>query len=184
MPNQLTTKPIEFQDTLDNASIQLDKTIDRELSILIKKSTKTIAVVETLTNGALSYRLSKIIKDHHQWLGAVICASPIALIKMVAMTPQAVQVPASSPEFAQSLLDCITHRLKSDIYITVTGAQGQPDQTSITQKAKIVVAIQCDGERRIKALELEGDKSTIQLKAVQSALMILKQWLTAKTLGG
>ena len=173
-----------FQDVIDLAVIHLDRSLDTELSGLIKRSKKTIVVVETITNGALCNRLSRITRATDQFLGGLVCPTTLSQMRLLAMPVPILKHHPATSAFVEGVLECIERRMKSDIYVTVTGVQHQPDLSSIKRKGVIIVGIQYDGERRIKQLELEGDATTIRNKAVQAALMILKQWLSAKSPGG
>jgi len=169
---------------MDLAMLHLDKSIDTELAGLIKRSKKTIVVVETITNGALSSRLAKIMRAGEQFLGGLICPTTQSQLRLLALPVPILKHHPATSAFVEGVLDCIEKRIKSDIYVTVTGVQHQPQVESITKKGVIIVGIQYDGERRIKQLELEGDTTTIRNKAVQAVLMILKQWIDARSAGG
>jgi len=168
-----------FQNEFDNARIQLDEKIDYDVAQLLQKSKATVSIAESITSGHILSRFSSLPNYDLFLHGGVVCQHPRSFMTFCGVSPTDLSSALLKPqELASLMLDQIYMQTKSSICISSAGhiEKKQNDELS----AKVFLGFRVHDEKKIKALELIGKKTTLFKQAAQAALAFLRHQINTK----
>lgn len=155
-----------FQQELDSATLDFDKNLHHELGLLLRKQKRTIAIVESVTGGEIGYRLTELSKSETILVGGFVCKTPLMLIQILGVSPATIREHGEgSEEVVKEIISGLQKRIKSDIYLAITGT--------------IAIGYKSNNEEKYKEIKLTGLPQIVRQQATRTTLMYLKQWLTS-----
>jgi PncC family amidohydrolase len=177
---ELTNEGLHFfQDDLDAEAIHFDENLDRDVSSLLKKSTLTLSVAESLTGGMIGERLTRMAGSSAFFLGGVICYHPKTKVSLLGVSPSVIRDSGVvSKEVALAMAEGCKKRFYTDICISTTGAAGPATEAYPADKiGEVHIGFAFKSDSRVKSFRFEGNRDHIRRKTTQAALGFLKYWL-------
>jgi PncC family amidohydrolase len=160
----------QFQELLDQASVNVNSRLERKVANLLRKHNHTIAVAESLTGGLISQRLTKLPRSSDFFIGGVIAYHNLVKVQQVGVDPKVIaKHGVVSSETAKAMAEGIRKRFRTNIGISATGVAG-PDPLPGVPLGTVWVGISIAGDSKAKRFAFEGTREDIRLKASQAAL--------------
>jgi len=137
----------------------------------------TLAVAESLTGGLLSARVVDTPGASAVHRGAVVAYATDLKATLLGV-PRALldAVGAVDPDVALHMADGVRARLGADVGVATTGVAG-PDPQAGHPPGTVFVAVVAPTARRVRALDLAGDRVRVREQAVAAALGLLEDVL-------
>ncbi len=175
-----------FQEELDQATVQFETKLDRDVSQLLKKNKFTIAVAESLTAGLIASRLVRYAGSTSYFLGGAICYQPATKIHFCGVSPATIRNEGEvSQSVALEMAQGLKSRLQADLCISTTGVAGPAtDAYPAESVGKVFIGFSLKQKDDVKFYRFEGSRDIIRQKTTTAALAGLRQWLENQTQGG
>ena len=163
-----------FQHVLDDVSLNQKSHLGDTLKQLFKTKPYSLAVVETVTGGAVSSYLSHL--QLPTFLGATICQHP-RMLAQFGVSSDMIQ----SPELHQkAITECLLKNLRQrfvcDVAVATVGILG-PDLPQKDIVSRLFLGFSIKDRVIVKSLELTGTIRLIIENSTLAALTYLKQYL-------
>lgn len=132
---------------------------------------KTLAVAESCTGGMLGARLTAISGSSDVFLGGVVTYSNTAKTALLGVPERMItNQGAVSPPVAESMVDGIAMRLRSDAAVSITGIAGPGGGTEEKPVGTVWIGISWGGVVTSQKFHFAGDREAVRARAVQAAL--------------
>ena len=176
-------KSDNFQNLLDQSTIDFDRKVTADVNRLLKDTGITISVAESLTGGLVSGKLTHFPGSSDFFLGGVVCYTPLTKIKFCGVKPATIsQKGVVSAEVAQEMAAGIRRLTGSRISVSTTGIAGPSgDGVSVVQVGTVFIGFDLNGEIRVKRFEFSGTRTQVRNQAVNAVLGYLRNWLMQQT---
>ena len=148
------------------SELELATTIIKQL----RKTSKTLAVAESLTGGGLGAALTEVAGSSEVFLGGFTTYSDASKNKLLEVPKRLITKHTSvSEEVARVMADNVRKIFKSDFAISTTGVAG-PGKAYGKKAGTVWLAIASKKETIAIELSLSGDRATIRKATIESAL--------------
>ena len=167
---------VKIEDFLTRVVSVIGKTTEAEVSELLKKIRKTVAVAESITGGLISSKLTSQPGSSDFFIGGIV--SYHNRIKVMELGVPASAIAQESPvseKVAVAMAEGIRKRYRTDIGLSATGVAGPTSTTPPKPIGLTYIAVTSDAGTNCKELHLTGTRGEIREKAAAAALGLL--WL-------
>ena len=159
------------EGSVDMAEVVLDACRSRGL---------TIAVAESCTGGLLGARLTSIAGSSDVVLGGVIAYSNGVKERLLGVQPESLREHgAVSEQVVRAMAAGARERTGASIGVAITGVAGPGGGTVDKPVGTVWLAIDMDGRREARRVNLIGDREEIRRRATQAALDMTRRAVTA-----
>ncbi len=166
-----------FQTELDYSVLHFDRQLDQEVANLLRSGDHSLIVVESMTGGMLSERITRQTGSSEYFLGGVIAYSPLLKVQLSGVSPATLrQYGAVSQEVALEMVRGGKKWAKSTCGVSVTGFAG-PSGLENSSVGLVFVGVVVNGKEKVTRFMLSGNRQSIRSQAVQAALVLLRQLL-------
>jgi nicotinamide-nucleotide amidase len=136
----------------------------------------TLATVESCTGGLISNRITKVPGSSNYFLRGYVVYSNEAKSDMLGVEPKVIQKNgAVSAEVAEALAVNARAQSGASIAISTTGIAGPTGGSEVKPVGLVYVALADDQSSHTFKFLFTGERETVQLKASQAALEILRR---------
>lgn len=156
-----------------------EETLEEVVGRMLREAGLTLAVAESCTGGLLGGRITGIPGSSDYFAGGVISYSNAVKTKLLRVAPTTLeQHGAVSPHTAREMAEGVLKATGSDIGISITGIAG-PDGGSDEKPVGMVYIGVAEKDQPARAFPYNfwGDRPTIRQRAVQEALVLLRNIL-------
>ncbi len=171
-----------LEDFFSKIMSVIGKTTDDELSDMLKKEKKTVAVAESLTGGMISERLTAVAGASLYFVGSIVCYTN--KVKVMDLGVPAGIIANEGPvceSVAITLAENIRKKFRSDIGLSATGVAGPATVSPPKPIGLTYIAISTVEKSYSKELKLSGTRQEIRQKAAQAALGLLWMELSGQS---
>lgn len=157
-----------------------DETLEEVVGNMLRKAGVTLAVAESCTGGLLGGRITNIAGSSDYFLGGVISYSNSLKERLlgVAATTLATHG-AVSTQTACEMADGVVKATGANIGVSITGIAGPGGGTEEKPVGLVYMGITVNGHpARAYQYNIPGNREMIRLRAVQEALVLLRDTLT------
>ena len=156
-----------------------DETLEVVIGNLLRERGLTLAVAESCTGGLLGGRITNVPGSSDYFLGGLISYSNELKESMLDVPAKTLQEHgAVSEETARAMAEGIVHATGASLGIGITGVAGPGGGTSEKPVGLVYLAIAGKkGGAKVMRQTLWGDRATIRNRAVQQALVLLRDVL-------
>ncbi|HEX2951985.1 MAG TPA: competence/damage-inducible protein A, partial [Armatimonadota bacterium] len=157
-----------------------DETLEEVVGNMLRKAGVTLAVAESCTGGLLGGRITNIAGSSDYFLGGVISYSNSLKERLlgVAATTLATHG-AVSTQTACEMADGVVRATGANIGVSITGIAGPGGGTEEKPVGLVYMGITVNGRpARAYQYNIPGNREMIRLRAVQEALVLLRDTLT------
>ena len=166
-------KEVKIEDFYSKVLGLVGKNTILEISQILQKINKTVAVAESVTGGKISSMLTTVAGSSDFFIGGIVAYSNRIKVQELAVSPKVIaEMGAVSREVAVFMAEGIKKRFKTDIGLGITGCAG-PDPLPPAPVGLVFVAISTEEGTRCEELVLQGGREEIREKSVDSALGLL-----------
>ncbi|MFQ3588469.1 MAG: competence/damage-inducible protein A [Fimbriimonadaceae bacterium] len=173
----------EIRRRLGSAAYALDD-VSLEASILqtLRERGQTLSVAESCTGGLLGGRLTSVPGSSDVFYGGVIAYSNAVKTSLLGV-PEAIlaQFGAVSAETAEAMAEGARRTLGSDWGVSITGVAGPGGGTDRKPVGLVFVGVSGPSGATSGSMNYRGNRDTVRTRAVQLALVELRQRLIAET---
>ncbi len=154
------------------------ETLEGTVGQLLRKRRLTLSVAESITGGLLGHRITEIPGSSDYFLGGLVAytndlkVSPLGVPAPLLRKHGAVSAPA-----AQAMALGVQRLTGSDLGIGITGIAGPTGGSPKKPVGLVFIALATPRGAKTYRQTFSGDRSTVKLKATQSALNLLRQYL-------
>lgn len=183
--SQLAAAEKDVYDSIGDAIFgQADMTLEKAVGALLEQRGLTLSVAESCTGGLLAEKLTRVPGSSKYFLGGIVSYNDEAKISVLGVARETLSAKgAVSEETALEMATGALNATGSDIALAVTGIAG-PDGGTIDKPVGLVyIAIAGANFKIVRKYMLSGDRSSIRIKSTQSALDLLRLWLTDRLIG-
>lgn len=168
-----------FQELLDSQSIHFDSRLDMEVAKLLRESGLQLAVVESITGGMLSQRLTALAGSSVYFLGGLVTYHTKLKIKLAGVSPVTVrEKTVVSEEVALEMVQGLKRMTQADICISTTGVAGPENEVfSSEMTGRIYIGFMIEKFEKVKQFYFSGNREMIRQQTVSAALAYLRQYL-------
>ena len=167
-----------FQDDLDQAIIDYDGSLERDVHGLLKKSSFTVSVAESLTGGLLAERLTFLPGSSSYFVGGIICYHPRIKQDFCGVSSQTIKEKGIvSEETALEMVKGLKKSMKTSICISTTGYASPHATIPNDQVGHVFIGFLLGKQHKVDSYRFEGSRDAVRQKTIQTALMTLKNWL-------
>jgi PncC family amidohydrolase len=168
-----------FQEALDDASVDFESKLYRDIAKLLKKSGLTIAVGETLTGGMFASKIFELPGSSVYFRGGVICNHNLVHVQVCGVSPALISKKgAINKEVALEIANGIKKRFAADLSIAITGiCNNEVDEFSENTTGVVSLGFVFKNEQKAKDFKFSGTYQSIRTQSIVAALGILRQWL-------
>ncbi len=140
---------------------------------LLKERGETVATAESLTGGQLAALLTAAPGASETFLGGVVSYATDVKVEVLGVDPGIVERHGVvSAECARAMAQGVRSLMRSTYAVSTTGVAG-PDEQEGKEPGTVYVGVAGPGGDTALALDLVGDRSTIQDRTCQEALSAL-----------
>lgn len=171
-----------FQNLLDSSTLNFESKLDHEVARLLKDSGLTLTVVESITGGMLSQRITTLPGSSTFFLGGIIAYHNQIKVKLAGVSPVTIKTKSVvSEDVALEMVRGLKKLTQSDLCISTTGIAG-PETTlySESMTGKVYIGFIFEEIEKVKFFQFTGTRDMIRRQTTASALMYLKQYLMNK----
>ena len=162
----------------DNIYAEGDVTLEENVVGLIKQRGLTVACAESCTGGLLAARLVDCPGVSECFIEGVVCYGNESKHRRLGVKKETLDTfGAVSAETAREMAAGARGFLGADIGIAITGVAGPGGGTAAKPVGLVFIALNVNGETKIKELNLKGDRERIRQRTVVSALDFLRREL-------
>jgi len=155
-------------------NIELATTVVNQL----KKSSKTLAVAESLTGGGLGAAITEVAGSSEVFLGGITTYSDLSKTKLLEVSKKLItKYTAVSEEVAKEMAANARNLFKSDYAISTTGVAG-PGKAYGKTAGTVWMAIASKKEVIAIELSISGDRATVRNATIESALATFSRILS------
>jgi nicotinamide-nucleotide amidase len=156
-----------------------DETLEVVVGNLLRERGLTLAVAESCTGGLLGGRITNVPGSSHYFLGGVISYSNLLKQTMLDVPAETLREHgAVSEETARALALGIVHATGASLGISITGVAGPGGGTPEKPVGLVYLGIaRKNGGAKVLRLTMWGDRATVRNRAVQQALVLLRDVL-------
>ncbi len=172
-----------FQDVLDTQVVHLQRRLASDVVRLFSGSKLTLSVCEGLISGGmLSEKLTHFPQFRFFFAGGVVCASPALMGKWCGLPPSALQTGGNgADELILSLAGGVRQVSGASLGLVVLGTVGDPGPAADAPfSGEVMVGLSAPDKATIRRFSVDGTHERIRFQAVQSGLMVLKQYLMVR----
>ncbi len=161
-----------------------EHTEENSLEEVIGKSLKArgllLSIAESCTGGRIASRVTRIPGSSHYFESACVTYSNRSKEHLLSVPKSLLEEKgAVSPEVATAMAEGIRKNAGVDLGLAVTGIAG-PEGGNVEKPVGLVYISLSDAKQtRVMSCHFQGNRETIQAKATEKALEILKQYLSA-----
>lgn len=156
-----------------------EETLEVVVGKLLREQELTLAVAESCTGGLLGGRITNVPGSSDYFLGGVIAYSnglKESLLDVPAETLK--EHGAVSEETARAMAEGIVHATGASLGIGITGVAGPAGGTAEKPVGLVYIGIaRKKGGAKVLKLSMWGDRATVRIRAVQQALVLLRDVL-------
>ena len=166
-----------FQTALDSAIIEFDERLDFEVGHRLNKANIRLGVIETITAGYVTQRLS-VASPHSVGFG-LMCPDTRSVIQWCSVKASTIrEYGLGSMQVAEEMLHNVAKRQNCEGYLVVTGHWGPPADSSMKDGKGIVhIVLNIRGHKKTKTFPVTGSLKNFPVQATQSVLLVCKEWL-------
>jgi len=178
----LTAKAEEIKKVLgDYIYGEDDEELELAVARLLWQSGKTLALAESCTGGLLSHRLTNIPDSSRYMLAGLVTYSNEAKSEILGVDHALIAaVGAVSSQVAEAMAAGARRLCRADIGVGITGIAGPGGKTAQKPVGLTYIALESEDYKICKRFEFWGERLDIKLRATQSALYLLYQYLIKK----
>jgi len=144
----------------------------------LKKSSKTLAVAESLTGGGLGAAITEVAGSSEVFLGGITTYSDLSKTKLLEVSKKLItKYTAVSEEVAKEMAANARNLFKSDYAISTTGVAG-PGKAYGKTAGTVWMAIASKKEVIAIELSISGDRATVRNATIESALATFSRILS------
>lgn len=171
---------LQFQQALDQASLDLDRRVISDVARLLRQTQLTISVAESLTGGLIGSKLSQLPGSSSYFVGGVICYSPLLKVKLCSVKPATIRENGLASEaVAREMAEGVSRLTGSRIALSTTGIAGpNGDDISKVEVGTVFIGFLFCGDLKVKRFQFSGNRTQVRTQAVYAALGYLRNWLT------
>ena len=180
MQGKNTSFDINFQEILNNAELNINSDYLTALTTILKSNNHKIAVIESVTGGAIGRKLVEMPGASNYFLGGVMAYSPKLKIQYGLVSPKTMSKHGIvSSTVTEEMAKGIKKVTNADITIASNGIAGpQNDTYSIEQSGTIFLSWNFhDNIIRTKRFKIEGGRNEVIDKTVFIALSLCLKFL-------
>ena len=166
-----------FQHVLDDESLSLKVNLGPAVAALFKRTDATVSIVETISDGALTYFVRPLVADS-RFLGGVVCDHPSSFIHLAGMSATDYRRVINTPkDCALSLAQAFQAKTQATVTLATTGYMGKtPDQQDTI--ASVEVCFILGSVIKQKRFQATGSRNQVLSDISQHTLAYLKQYLS------
>lgn len=158
-----------------------EEELELAVARLLWQSGKTIALAESCTGGMLSHRLTNIPDSSRYMLAGLVTYSNEAKSEILGVDPALIaSAGAVSSQVAEAMAKGARRLCRADIGVGITGIAGPGGGTAQKPVGLTYIALESQDFKICKRFEFWGERLDIKLRATQSALYLLYQYLRGK----
>ena len=174
---------LQFQQALDEASLELDRRVIVDVTQILQRSRLTISVAESLTGGLIGSKLSQFSGSSSYFTGGVICYSPLLKVKLCSVKPATISKHGIVSEaVAAEMAEGISRLTGSRIALSTTGIAGpNGDDISKVDVGTVFIGFLFCGDLRVKRFQFSGNRAQIRNQSVYAAFGYLRNWLVSQS---
>jgi competence/damage-inducible protein CinA-like protein len=151
---------------------------------LLRDRKLTIAVAESCTGGLLASRLTDVPGSSDYVERGIVCYSNRAKIELVGVPESMIREHgAVSEPVAQAMAEGVRARAATSIGIGITGIAGPGGGTPQKPVGTVAIAVDVDGETRVRTFQFLGNREMVKFQATQSALNMTRLMVTKAQAG-
>lgn len=156
-----------------------EESLEEVVGKILTRQKKTLAVAESCTGGLVEHRITQVPGSSAYLIGGVVSYAD-GLKSSLLGVPAALlrKQGAVSEETAKTMALGVQKLAKSTLGLSVTGIAGPTGGTKEKPVGLVYIAIAFGKQTLCRQFTLTGDRSTIKWKASQSALDLLRLYLT------
>lgn len=145
-----------------------------QVAALAAEQNVSIAAAESLTGGLVAQPLAAA-KGASEWYRGALVAYASEVKHEVLDVPDG---PVVSAEAAVAMARGVRRLLRADVAVAVTGVGG-PDEQDGCEPGTVFLAVERDGDHRVRRLDLDGDPPAVCATSAEEALRMLVEELGA-----
>ena len=180
MQRDVSNKSIEFQELLNKESENVSEEAFDSLAALLRSNKYKIAVIESVTGGAIAKKIVEAPGCSDYFLGGVIAYSIPLKVQFGQVNPKTIAKHGTiSASVTEEMAAGIKKRTTADITIASTGIAGpKNDVYEIDQNGTIFLSWNiCDKIIKTKRYKIEGGRKEVIDKATFIALSMCYQYV-------
>ena len=139
----------------------------------------TVAVAESCTGGLLAQRITSVPGSSEYFLGGVVCYSNAWKSDWLEVSQENIERHgAVSPEVARALAEGIRRKACATLGVGITGIAGPTGATPTKPVGLVYVALAAPDGTQVREQHYFGEREMVRWQATQTALDMLRRWLT------
>ncbi len=166
---------MSFQDVLNEADASLNATTNRIISILLKQVGSSVAVAESVTQGAIARRFASLGTDAHFLSCGIICIHPSSFVHLCDVPASAVK-PGDLALLSAEMVKGLFRKTHSQVCISSAGIMGSPESDGFYE-AKCTFSFLIQGQLFQKYTLASGEKEAVLDTLSQASFVFLKHFL-------
>lgn len=156
----------------------MDEALLKKINQILRKKKLTISVAESCTGGLLSYALTKYPGSSEYFKSGIVAYHSQEKVKLLNISPKIIKkYSAVSKLTALKMAENIKKIAATDISLSITGFAGPKVEDRLFSKGVVFIGIASKNELKVEKRKFKGGRNTVQEKAVEEALRLLKETL-------
>jgi nicotinamide-nucleotide amidase len=161
-----------------------DASLEEVVGELLRGSGRTLCCAESLTGGGLGARITSVPGASSYFLGGAVAYSAAAKRAVLGVSLETLEGPGPvSRECAAEMASGARRLFGADLAVALTGAAG-PEAHAGAPAGEVWVALEGEGVVRQRSLRWPGDRAFVRRLAEQSALDLVRRYLSGLPLPG
>jgi nicotinamide-nucleotide amidase len=152
-----------------------EETLEGTVGELLRKRRKSVAVAESCTGGLVAERITRVSGSSRYFLGGVVAYSNPLKEKFLSVPKETLRRHgAVSPQIARTMAEGIRGLTGADFGLSITGIAGPAGGTKQKPVGLVYIGLSTPRGTKTHRFLFSGDRATIQFKASQAALNLLR----------
>lgn len=158
------------EETLESVVVRM--LIERKL---------TLGLAESCTGGIVANRITNVPGSSEAFLGGIVAYANEAKMKFLGVPEETLRAHgAVSPETADAMAEGAARNIGTDIALGITGVAGPGGGSAEKPVGLVYIALKTPSGVEVTKNMYGGSREDIKMRASQTALNILRQWLMGK----